>query len=134
MRDGIEQNYQIHEFSELTGVVTVEGTGIITTVWGCVKPQRALSGYAALHSSAIWDAAGADCGAQISWLPLSSRLKQWLDRAAVKLPEALRMQRQALQEKQKLLARAMKAIAAAEKALDSGKTATPRNPETAHLR
>jgi DNA-binding transcriptional MerR regulator len=53
------------------------------------------------------------------------QIKAVLDRPALKLPEALRMQRQALQEKQKLLACAMKALAAAEMALDSGNTATP---------
>jgi len=49
----IEQNYQIHQFAELTGV-TVKTLHHYDRL-GLLKPQRALSGYRST-SSAIWSA------------------------------------------------------------------------------
>ena len=46
-----------------------------------------------------------------------------LKRPALKLPDALRLQRRALEERRELLGRAIRAIRAAEEALDSGKPA-----------
>src|SRR6185369_13396405 len=46
-----------------------------------------------------------------------------LDRAALDLPAALRVQRRALEQKQELLGRAIRAIEAAERAIEPGKPA-----------
>ncbi|MGA9129358.1 MAG: MerR family transcriptional regulator [Terracidiphilus sp.] len=117
----LSKTYQIHEFAELTGV-TVKALHHYDRL-GLLKPQRALSGYR-LYVERDLERLEQIVALKFLGFPLQE-IKAVLDRAALKLPEALRMQRQALQEKQKLLARAMKALAAAEKALDSGKTATP---------
>jgi len=90
---------------------------------GLLKPQRALSGYR-LYVERDLERLEQIVALKFLGFPLQE-IKTVLDRPALKLPEALRLQRQALAEKQRLLARAMKAITAAEKALDSGKTTNP---------
>jgi DNA-binding transcriptional MerR regulator len=120
-REKLSKTYRIHEFAELTGV-TVKALHHYDRL-GLLKPQRALSGYR-LYVERDLERLEQIVALKFLGFPLQE-IKAVLDRAALKLPEALRMQRQALQEKQKLLARAMRAITAVEKVLDSGKTATP---------
>ena len=117
----MSKTYQILEFAELTGV-TVKALHHYDRL-GLLKPQRTYSGYR-LYVERDLERLEQIVALKFLGFPLK-QIKAVLDRAALKLPEALRMQRQALAEKQKLLARAMKAIAAAEKALDSGKTTNP---------
>jgi len=117
----LSKTYRIQEFAELTGV-TVKALHHYDRL-GLLKPQRALSGYR-LYVERDLERLEQILALKFLGFPLKE-IKTVLDRAALKLPEALRMQRQALAEKQKLLARAMKAIVAAEKALDSGKTTNP---------
>ena len=117
----MSKTYRIQEFAELTGV-TVKALHHYDRL-GLLKPQRALSGYR-LYAERDLERLEQILALKFLGFPLKE-IKAVLDRAALKLPEALRIQRQALAEKQKLLARAMKAIAAAEKALDSGKTTYP---------
>lgn len=117
----MSKTYQIHQFAELTGV-TVKALHHYDRL-GLLKPQRAPSGYR-LYVERDLERLEQIVALKFLGFPLS-QIKAVLDRAPLKLPEALRMQRQALAEKQKLLARAVKAIAAVEKVLDSGKTATP---------
>jgi DNA-binding transcriptional MerR regulator len=57
-------------------------------------------------------------------LPLR-QIKAVLERAALELPDTLRLQRTALEEKQALLTRAIRAIQAAEESLEPGKPANP---------
>lgn len=111
--------YRIQEFAELTGV-TVKALHHYDRL-GLLKPQRALSGYR-LYVERDLERLEQVVALKFLGFPLN-QIKAVLDRAALKLPEALRVQRQALEEKQKLLARAMKALAAVEKDLDSGKPA-----------
>jgi DNA-binding transcriptional MerR regulator len=117
----LSKTYRIQEFAELAGV-TVKALHHYDRL-GLLKPQRALSGYR-LYVERDLERLEQIVALRFLGFPLQE-IKAVLDRAALKLPEALRVQRQALQEKQKLLARAMKAIAAAEKALDSGTTTNP---------
>ena len=117
----MSKTYRIQEFAELTGV-TVKALHHYDRL-GLLKPQRALSGYR-LYVERDLERLEQILALKFLGFPLQE-IKTVLDRAALKLPEALRMQRQALAEKQKLLARAMKAIVAAEKALDSNKTTNP---------
>jgi len=117
----LSKTYQIQQFAALTGV-TVKALHHYDRL-GLLKPQRAYSGYR-LYVERDLERLEQIVALKFLGFPLQ-QIKVVLDRPALKLPEALRMQRQALQEKQKLLARAMKALAAAEKALDSGKTTHP---------
>jgi len=117
----LSRTYQIQKFAELTGV-TVKALHHYDRL-GLLKPQRALSGYR-LYAERDLERLEQIVALKFLGFPLQE-IKAVLDRAAVKLPEALRMQRQALAEKQKLLARAMKALAAVERVLDSGQSATP---------
>jgi DNA-binding transcriptional MerR regulator len=117
----LSKTYQIHQFAELTGV-TVKALHHYDRL-GLLKPQRARSGYR-LYAERDLERLEQIVALKFLGFPLQ-QIKAVLDRAALKLPEALRLQRQALQEKQKLLSRAMKAIVAAEKALDSGKSTHP---------
>ncbi len=117
----MSKTYQIQAFAELTGV-TVKTLHHYDRL-GLLKPHRSLSGYR-LYFDCDLERLEQIVALKFLGFPLQ-QIKAVLDRAPLKLPEALRMQRQALAEKQKLLARAMKALAAVEKVLDSGQTATP---------
>ncbi|MGD0831387.1 MAG: TipAS antibiotic-recognition domain-containing protein [Terracidiphilus sp.] len=117
----LSKTYQIHQFAELTGV-TVKALHHYDRL-GLLKPQRARSGYR-LYVERDLERLEQIVALKYLGFPLQ-QIKVVLDRAPLNLPEALRMQRQALAEKQKQLTRAIKAIAAAEKALDSGKTSNP---------
>jgi DNA-binding transcriptional MerR regulator len=117
----VSRTYQIHQFAELTGV-TVKALHHYDRM-GLLKPQRAASGYR-LYVEHDLERLEQIVALKFLGFPLN-QIKAVLDRATLKLPEALRVQHQALAEKQKLLARAMKAIAVAEKALDSGNNTIP---------
>src|SRR5689334_9281245 len=57
-------------------------------------------------------------------IPLK-QIKIVLDRPALKLPDTLRLQRKALEERQELLSRAIRALRLAEDALETGKGTEP---------
>ena len=117
----MSNHYQIQEFSDLTGV-TVKALHHYDRL-GLLKPQRSSSGYR-LYVERDLERLEQIVALKFLGFPLR-QIKVVLDRATLELPDSLRLQRQALEEKQKLLARAMRAIVAAEKALDSGKNSNP---------
>jgi MerR family transcriptional regulator, thiopeptide resistance regulator len=90
---------------------------------GLLKAQRTDAGY---RIYAERDLERLEQIVVLKFLGLSLRqIKVVLDRAAVELPDALRLQRQALEEKQRLLARALSAIVEAEKAVRPGEPTGP---------
>jgi MerR family transcriptional regulator, thiopeptide resistance regulator len=111
--------YKIHEFAELSGV-TVKALHHYDRL-GLLKPQRTASGYR-LYSERDLERLEQIVALKFLGFPLK-QIKAVLGRAALELPEALRVQRRILAEKQALLARAMSAIQKAEEALESGKPA-----------
>jgi len=117
----LSNHYQTQEFSDLTGV-TVKALHHYDRL-GLLKPQRSSSGYR-LYVERDLERLEQIVALKFLGFPLR-QIKVVLDRATLELPDSLRLQRQALEEKQKLLARAMRAIVAAEKALDSGKNSNP---------
>jgi DNA-binding transcriptional MerR regulator len=114
-------HYQIQKFADLTGV-TVKALHHYDRL-GLLKPQRSLSGYR-LYVEHDLERLEQIVALKFLGFPLR-QIKVVLDRATLELPDALLLQRKALEEKQKFLARAMRAIVAAEKALDSGKNSNP---------
>jgi len=110
--------YKIHEFAKLAGV-TVKALHHYDRL-GLLQPGRTEAGYR------VYCERDLETLEQIVTLKfLGIPLKQIgvvLKRAA-QLPDALRLQRRALEEKHALLGRAIRAIQAAEESLESGKPA-----------
>jgi len=113
--------YQVHEFAELAGV-TIKALHHYDRL-GLLKPGRTDAGYRR-YAERDLERLEQIIALKFLGVPLK-QIKVVLDRAALELPEALRLQRQALEEKQVLLARAVRAIRAAEEALEPGKPANP---------
>lgn len=111
--------YQIQEFAALTGV-TVKALHHYDSL-GLLKPQRTAAGYR-LYAERDMERLEQIVALKFLGLPLK-QIKIVLERAALELPDALRMQRKALAEKQEMLARAMRAIMDAEKTMENGKPA-----------
>jgi DNA-binding transcriptional MerR regulator len=113
--------YRVHEFAELSGV-TVKALHHYDRL-GLLKARRTDAGYRIYTER---DLERLEQIVVLKFLGLSLRqIKVVLDRAAVELPDALRLQRQALEEKQHLLARALSAIVEAEKAVRPGEPTGP---------
>jgi DNA-binding transcriptional MerR regulator len=113
--------YRIHEFAELSGV-TVKALHHYDRL-GLLKARRTDAGYRIYTEG---DLERLEQIVVLKFLGLSlQQIKVVLDRAAIELPEALRLQRQALEEKQRLLARALSAIVEAEKAIRPGEPTGP---------
>jgi len=111
--------YRVHEFAQLAGV-TVKALHHYERL-GLLKPRRAGSGYR-IYVDADLGRLEQIVALKFLGLPLK-QIKVLLDRDALELPEALRMQRTVLEEKRMLLDCAIGAIANAEKILQSGEPA-----------
>ena len=113
--------YKIQEFAELAGV-TVKALHHYDRL-GLLKTGRSGAGYR-LYSDKDLERLEQIVALKFLGLPLK-QIRIVLDRAALELPDALRLQRRALQEKRALLDRAIRAIQAAEATLEPGKPADP---------
>jgi DNA-binding transcriptional MerR regulator len=116
----VSSAYRIHAFAELAGV-TVKALHHYDRL-GLLKPRRTDAGYRVY--------ANADLERLEEIVALKSlgfSLKQVgaiLDHGPITLPDALRLQRQAIENKQAHLSRALVAICAVEDAIESGKGVT----------
>ena len=111
--------FKIRDFAKLAGV-TVKALHHYDRL-GLLKPLRTEAGYR------VYDERDLETLEQIValkfvGLPLKE-IGVVLQRPALKLPDTLRLQRQALQERQELLGRAIRVIHSAEQAIASGKPA-----------
>lgn len=113
--------YRTHEFAELAGV-TVKALHHYDRL-GLLKPTRTGSGYR-MYAERDLERLEQIIALKFLGFPLK-QIKAVLDRAALELPDALRLQRKALEERQELLSRAVRAIRAAEETLEPGKPADP---------
>jgi MerR family transcriptional regulator, thiopeptide resistance regulator len=111
--------YRVHEFAERAGV-TVKALHHYDRL-GLLKPQRSEAGYR-IYVDRDLERLEQIVALKFIGLPLK-QIKALLDRDALQLPAALRLQRAELEGKRRLLDRAIVAIANAEKALQSGKPA-----------
>jgi DNA-binding transcriptional MerR regulator len=119
LADRIVSPYRVHEFSERAGV-TVKALHHYDRL-GLLKPRRTESGYR-IYVDRDLERLEQIVALKFIGLPLKE-IKALLDRDALQLPAALRLQRAELEEKRRLLDRAIAAITNAEKALQSGKPA-----------
>jgi MerR family transcriptional regulator, thiopeptide resistance regulator len=111
--------HRASEFAELAGV-TVRTLHHYDRL-GLLKPRRNGSGYRLYRES---DLERLEQIVALKFLGLPLRdIRALLDSAAPGLPEALRMQREALEEKRRLLDRAIVAIREAEAMVDAGRRA-----------
>ena len=113
--------YQIHDFAELAGV-TVKALHHYDGL-GLLRPGRNEAGYR-LYTEHDLERLEQIVALKFLGLPLK-QIKAVLECAALELPDALRMQRQAIEDKQDLLCRALLAIRAAEATLQPGQPADP---------
>jgi DNA-binding transcriptional MerR regulator len=113
--------YRIHEFAELAGV-TVKALHHYDRL-DLLKPGRTGAGYRVYCESDL-ERLEQIVALKFLGLPLK-QIKGVLDRADVALPEVLRMQRRALEEKHSLLGNLIRAVRAAEEAIEPGKPADP---------
>lgn len=113
--------YLVHEFAELAGV-TVKALHHYDR-FGLLKPGRTAAGYR-MYAQRDLERLEQIVALKFLGLPLR-QIKTVLDRGELELPDALEMQRKAIEEKQALLCRALRAIRAAEEALEPGKPANP---------
>ncbi len=113
--------FRVHEFAKLSGV-TVKALHHYDRL-GLLKAQRTDARY---RIYAERDLERLEQIVVLKFLGLGLRqIKVVLDRAAMELPDALRLQRQAIEEKQRSLARALSAIVEAEKAIRPGEPTGP---------
>jgi DNA-binding transcriptional MerR regulator len=113
--------YRIHEFAQLAGV-TVKALHHYDRL-GLLKPRRSESGYRIYVEQ---DLARLEQIVALKFLGIPlQQVKILLDRDALELSEALRLQRNVLEEKRRLLDRAISAITDAEKIIQSGKPPGP---------
>jgi DNA-binding transcriptional MerR regulator len=110
--------YKIHEFAKLAGV-TVKALHHYDRL-GLLQPGRTEAGYRVYFERDL-ETLEQIVALKFLGLPLK-QIRVVLKRAA-QLPDALRLQRRALEDKHALLGRAIRAIQAAEESLESGKPA-----------
>jgi MerR family transcriptional regulator, thiopeptide resistance regulator len=113
--------YRIHEFAELAGV-TVKALHHYDRL-DLLKPGRSGAGYR-MYREADLERLEQIVALKFLGFPLK-QIKGVLERAEVALPEALRMQCRALEEKHCLLGNLIRAVRAAEEAMEPGKPADP---------
>jgi DNA-binding transcriptional MerR regulator len=113
--------YRVHEFAELAGV-TVKALHHYDRL-GLLKPGRTDAGYR-MYAERDLERLEQIVALKFLGLPLK-QIKIVLDRPALALPDALRLQREAIAAKQALLGRAIRAIRAAEEVVERGKAADP---------
>jgi MerR family transcriptional regulator, thiopeptide resistance regulator len=114
--------YQVREFASLAGV-TVRALHHYDRL-AVLRPKRSESGYR-LYSLRDLERLEQIVALKFLGLPLKD-IKALLDREARRLPEVLRAQRLALEEKRRDLERAIHAIEDAERGIASGKPADVR--------
>ncbi|MBZ5634142.1 MAG: MerR family transcriptional regulator [Acidobacteriia bacterium] len=112
------RHYKIHEFAKLAGV-TVKALHHYDRL-GLLQPGRTEAGYR-VYLERDMETLEQIVALKFLGLPLK-QIRVVLKRAA-QLPDALRLQRRALEDKHALLGRAIRAIQAAEESLESGKPA-----------
>lgn len=117
----VSSAYRIHEFAELAGV-TVKALHHYDRL-GLLRPRRTDAGY-----RVYVDADLERLEEIVALKSLGFSLKQVgaiLDHGPITLPDALRLQRQAIENKQAHLSRALVAIRAVEDAIECGTGANP---------
>jgi MerR family transcriptional regulator, thiopeptide resistance regulator len=114
----LDRHYKVHEFAQLAGV-TVKALHHYDRL-GLLRPARTDTGYRAYRQR---DLETLEQIVALKFLGLPLKQIGVVLRRAAQLPEALRFQRRALEEKRELLGRAIRAIRAAEESLDSGQPA-----------
>jgi DNA-binding transcriptional MerR regulator len=107
----------VHEFAELAGV-TVKALHHYDRL-GLLKPRRTDAGYR-VYSLADLERLEQIVALKFLGLPLK-QIKSLLERDALQLPNALRLQRRKLEHKRRLMDRAIRAIEDAEKIIQAGK-------------
>jgi DNA-binding transcriptional MerR regulator len=107
---GLSKFYQVHEFAERAGI-TVKALHHYDRL-GLLKPRRTPSGYRRYSDE---DLVRLEQIVALRFLgfPLK-KIRAMLNGSGLELPDALRLQRRALEEKQQLIARAIKAIEEAQ--------------------
>lgn len=118
------QAYRVKEFAELAGT-TVRALHHYDRL-GLLKPQRTTAGYR-MYSLRDLQRLEQIVALKFLGIPLQ-QIKTMLDRDALELSAALRMQRQVLEEKRRLLDSAIRAIQNAEASIKTG-----RQPDSALL-
>jgi DNA-binding transcriptional MerR regulator len=113
------RGYRVREFADLAGV-TVRALHHYDRL-AVLRPKRTESGYR-LYSGRDLERLEQIVALKFLGLPLKE-IKTLLDREARRLPEVLRSQRLALEEKRRSLEQAIRAIRDAEHAIASGKSA-----------
>jgi len=113
--------YRVQAFADLAGV-TVRALHHYDRL-ALLRPKRTGAGYR-LYSLADLQRLEQIVALKFLGLPLK-QIKTVLDRDARALPEVLRAQRRALEEKRRRLDRAIAAIAGAERSLEPGKPVEP---------
>ena len=119
-RTTLDRHYKIREFAKLAGV-TVKALHHYDRL-GLLQPGRSESGYRVYRESDL-ETLEQIVALKFLGIPLK-QIASVLKRAA-HLPDALRVQRRALQERHELLGRAIRAIQAAEESLASGAPPDP---------
>lgn len=118
---GSSRSYKIHDFAKLAGV-TLKALRHYDRL-GLLTPKRTDSGYRAYSDS---DLGRLEQIVALKFLGLPlKQIKILLETTAIALPDALRAQRRALEEKQRILARAVRVIRAAEASIQPGEPADP---------
>lgn len=118
---GSSRSFQVHEFAEVSGV-TVKALHHYDRL-GLLKPRRTGSGYR-VYTERDLERLEQIVALKFLGLPLR-QINPVLERTTLALPDALRVQRKAIEEKQGLLTRAVRAIRAAEESIQSGQPADP---------
>ncbi len=118
---GTSRSLKIHEFAKLAGV-TVKALHHYDRV-GLLAAKRTISGYREYFESDL-ERLEQIVALKYLGLPLK-QIKVLLDRPALTLPDALRAQRHALEEKRRTLDCAIRAIQSAEASLKPGEPANP---------
>jgi DNA-binding transcriptional MerR regulator len=121
VRSSMSAIYKVHEFAELSGV-TVKTLHHYDRL-GLLKPRRSEAGY---RIYAERDLERLQQVVALKYLGLSlQQIRTVLERTPLELGDALRLQRQVLEEKQRYLARALTAIIEAEKSIRPDEPADP---------
>jgi MerR family transcriptional regulator, thiopeptide resistance regulator len=113
----LSRSCRVHEFAELAGV-TVKALHHYDRL-GLLKPRRTAAGYR-VYFPADLERLEQIVALKFLGLPLK-QIKSLLDRDALQLPNALRLQRRELQHKRRLMDRAIRALEDAEKIILAGK-------------
>ncbi len=119
-RKDLDRHYKIHDFAKLAGV-TVKALHHYDRL-GLLRPGRTEAGYRVYRESDL-ETLEQIVALKFLGIPLK-QIAAVLKRKA-QLPDALRVQRRALEERHELLRRAIRAIQAAEDSLASGQPLDP---------